>query len=184
MPDDSGGVYIAFGSSIDPEQNIPDALDLLNARCAVLAVSRMYRSRALDRPGDPDFVNGVCEVRTALPPRALKYDILREIERRLGRVRTKDAYAPRTIDLDIALYRDAVIEEPGLAVPDPDIASRPFLAVPLLELAPDLVLPGTGVRLADAVRGMDAGELAPAENVAGALRKRSTNESGSYRGAY
>ena len=72
----------------------------------------------------------------------MKFGVLRAIERELGRVRTGDAYAARTIDLDILLYDDLVVEEEGLTLPDPDICRRPFLFLPLLDLDEHLRLPG------------------------------------------
>lgn len=115
----------------------------------VLSVSKVYRCAALQRPDQPDYRNGVLAIRTDRRPRALKEDVLRPIEERLGRTRTEDRYAARTIDLDLILYGDVVVNEMHLRLPDADIRTRPFIAVPLLELAPDLTLPDDGVRLAD-----------------------------------
>ncbi len=152
-------VLVAFGSNIDPEDSIRRAVRLLDERVGVLAVSNIYRSPALDRPGHPDFLNGACSVTPACPPHELKFSVLRAIEDELGRVRSEDAYAPRTIDLDIALYGDCVIDEPDLRIPDPGIAGRPFLTVPLAELAPDHVVPGTGRSLGDLAGALDADDL-------------------------
>ncbi len=134
-------VYIGVGSNIDPESNIPRALELLAARAHVEAVSTFYQTAPLLRPGDPPFLNGVARARTWLDADVLKFEILRGIETQLGRVRGGDAYAPRPIDLDILLFDTLIIDAPGLRVPDPDLWNRPFLAVPLLELEPRLVLP-------------------------------------------
>jgi len=120
----------------------------------------------------PLFLNGVVKVRTGLDALTLKLDVLRGIESVLGRVRTADAHAARTIDLDILLYDSAIIEEPKLRIPDPDIRERPFLAIPLLELAPDLVLPDTGERLAALPCARRRAELIPADDFSGALRER------------
>ena len=113
--------YIALGSNIEPCVNIKAALALLAGQCRLMAVSRFYRSRPLNRPEQADFINGVCRIETAHSPRHLKYNILRPIEEALGRIRSGDAYAARTIDLDILLYDDVVTEEDGLTIPDPDI---------------------------------------------------------------
>lgn len=142
-------VYIGIGSNIEPERNITHALDLLARKTDLVAVSPFYRSAALERPEQPDFLNGVCSVATMLSARALKNEVLRAIETTLGRVRCADKYAARTLDLDILLYADKVCDEDDLKIPDPDIRTRPFVAVPLLALAPDAVLPDTGERLAD-----------------------------------
>ena len=144
-------VYIAIGSNIDPEKNIPAALEALNSRCRVTALSRFYRSRPLNRPEQDDFINGACLIETELAPRELKFGVLRAIEEALGRIRTADTYAARTIDLDIALYGDEVIEEDGIVVPDPDILERSFLFLPLLDLDEEIVIPGSSGLLREQV---------------------------------
>ncbi len=136
--------FVSVGSNIDPEANIEKALRRLSRDVEVVGVSTFYRSEPVGPPGQPPFLNGVVEVRTELPPRELKFAALRRIEGELGRVRTTDKYAPRPIDLDLLIYDECVTASEELTLPDPDITSRPFLAVPLGELAPDLVLPGDG----------------------------------------
>jgi len=133
--------FIGVGSNIDPEINIPHALDLLRQSVRITGISTFYRTPALGREDQPPFYNGVVAVDTELPPCELKFAELRRIEERLGRWRGADRYAPRTIDLDLILYDDLVIEDEDLILPDPEIAQRAFLAVPLCELAPALVLP-------------------------------------------
>lgn len=142
-------VYVSVGSNIAPEENVLRAFELLALQLPVVQTSTMYRTKALGRPWQADFVNGVWHVRTDLEPRVVKYSVLRGIETALGRVRSEDAYADRPIDLDILVYGDCVVSEAGLRIPDPDILDRPFLAIPLLELEPDIVLPGFGIRLAE-----------------------------------
>ena len=136
--------FIALGSNLDPERHLPAALRLLAERVCLVAISTFYASPALDRPEQPDFYNGAVEIDTDLPPCELKYAVLREIEAALGRRRGADKYAAREIDLDLIWYDNLVVNEPELVLPDPEIAARPFLAVPLAELAPDLV-PGKTV---------------------------------------
>lgn len=143
-PSDSNTIYIAVGSNIDPHVHVPEAVRRLGNRLSLGAVSTFYRTAPVGGRRQPDFRNGVLEGTSDLPPRSLKFDVLRAVERELGRARTHDKYASRTIDLDVLLYGTAVIEEPDLRVPDPDIRTRPFVAVPLMELNPDLVLPDTG----------------------------------------
>src|SRR5262245_57944305 len=113
---------------------------LVQRELGIRAVSTFYRSPALKRPADPPFVNGVVEVGEALGPLEVK-NRLRQIEQALGRERTADRFAPRTVDLDLIIYGDEVISSGGLTLPHPDIVERPFVAIPLLELAPDLILP-------------------------------------------
>jgi 2-amino-4-hydroxy-6-hydroxymethyldihydropteridine diphosphokinase len=170
MPENA--VFIGVGSNIDPEDNISRALEQLATHVRVEAVSTFYRTAPLARPSQPPFLNGVVKARTGLDARTLKLDVLRGIESVLGRVRTADAHAARTIDLDILLYDSTIIEEPKLRIPDPDIRERPSLAIPLLDLAPDLVLPDTGERLAALPCARRHAELIPADDFTGALRER------------
>ncbi len=136
------------------------------------AISTFYRTPAIDRAEQPDYRNGVVLIETDSPPRDLKFGILRSIECELGRERSSDKFAARTIDLDIAVYGDLVIEEPDLMVPDPGIMGRLFVAVPLLELAPKLIIPGTGRKLADLIDRNDSGELEADIELTEELRKR------------
>ncbi len=173
MPDTARHiVLVAFGSNIDPEQNIFQALVLLDEQCGVADVSTVYRTRALDRPDQGDFLNGACRLSDAPQPRALKFDVLRPIEERLGRVRSPDKSAPRTIDLDIALYGGVVLDEPDIVVPDPDIRTRAFLAVPLSELAPRAVLPDDGEELQAMARVFDLKDLEPESEYTDKLKAR------------
>ena len=148
MPEPQVDVFVAVGSNIEPQDNIPRALLALKTRQPVIAVSNFYKTAAVDRPGQPDFLNGVVKIQTVLTPRRLKFDVLRDIENQLGRVRSSDKYAPRIIDLDMILYGSLVIDEPGISIPDPTIRLYSFVAVPLLELAPELILPDTHTPLA------------------------------------
>jgi len=171
----TGGVveaFIAVGSNIEPLRNIPAALEMLAEEVSVTGVSTMYRTEPLGRPEQPPFVNGVWRVETTLGARELKFTVLRGIEKRLGRVRTQDTYAARPIDLDIATFGEVVIEESDLVVPDPDIMDRAFLAVPLVELAPGLRLPGMEGKLTDAPVCRDVSGLEPLPELTGQLRQR------------
>jgi 2-amino-4-hydroxy-6-hydroxymethyldihydropteridine diphosphokinase len=123
--------FIGVGSNIAPEKNIREALRLLAGSVRIVAISTFYRTPAIDRPSDPDFYNGVVAIETDLRPMALKSKVLRRIEAALGRRRSADKHASRTIDLDLLV----------LTPPDPDILNRAFVALPLAEIEPDL-LPG------------------------------------------
>lgn len=171
MVDIPTDVFIAVGSNIEPEANVLAALELLQQHVRVIGVSTLYRTAPVGRPDQAAFINGVWRVATAMPPRTLKFDLLRAVEVQLGRVRTPDKYAPRTIDLDVVLYGSLVIDEPGLRIPDPDIRTRPFIAVPLLELDPHCVLPDTGEFLAAIVRPDDRDQLEPLPLLTDRLRR-------------
>lgn len=128
--------------------NLGDARAAIGAALAAIArlehsrlaaVSSLYRSAPVDA-GGPDFLNAVAALDTALAPRAL-LDALLAIERSHGRERPY-RNAPRTLDLDLLAWDDAVIDEPGLTLPHPRLHQRAFVLAPLLELAPALRLPG------------------------------------------
>jgi 2-amino-4-hydroxy-6-hydroxymethyldihydropteridine diphosphokinase len=136
---------IALGSNLDhPEAQVHHGFDAIAAlpRTKLLARSPLYRTAPVGYAGQPDFVNACALVETALAPRAL-LDGLLAIEKRQGRVRTIPN-GPRTLDLDIVLYGDQVIEEPGLTIPHPRAHERVFVLRPLLDIWPDAVIPGRG----------------------------------------
>jgi 2-amino-4-hydroxy-6-hydroxymethyldihydropteridine diphosphokinase len=140
---------IGVGANLDPEENIAEGLGLLARLVPVTAVSPFYATAAIGRPGQPDYLNGVVLVEHGCGPAALRDDILRPVEAARGRVRTADAYAARTLDLDVLLYGERASREAGMVLPDPHLWERPFLAAAALELAPGLVVPGTGRLLRD-----------------------------------
>jgi 2-amino-4-hydroxy-6-hydroxymethyldihydropteridine diphosphokinase len=142
--------FVSAGSNIDPERNIREALHRLAGRVKVTAISTVYQTPAMARPADPPFYNCVARIETPLPPLELKRGVLNEIENELGRRRGADKCAPRTIDLDLLLYDDLVLDSPELRLPDGDILARPFLVLCLHELAPELGPPGSGASLAQA----------------------------------
>jgi len=157
--------FVAVGSNINPEVNVRAAVRVLAERVHVVAVSTVYRTEPEGPPGQPPFYNCVIEVTTDIPPHEFKFEVLRPIESELGRKRTSDKYAPRTIDLDLILYNDLVLNTDGLVLPDPDIRNRPFFTVPLAELAPDLTLPGTNVRIAELAAALRTGKMQPVDPV-------------------
>ncbi len=135
-------VFLSVGSNIEPEKNIVEALRQLSTQVKVISISTVYLTEPLEHGSQPKYYNCVVKIETDVEPEKLKFDVLREIERRLGRKRTRDKYAPRTIDLDIIAYGNLQLATKELVLPDPQIQQRPFLAIPLCEIEPDLVLPG------------------------------------------
>jgi len=134
--------YIGLGSNLgDREAALRSALELLGDD--VVAVSSFRETDPIGYLDQPRFLNAAAAVETALEPRAV-LDRLLEVERELGRTRDGARFGPRTIDLDLLLYGDRVIDEPGLVVPHPRLADRRFVLEPLAELDPDLVVPGLG----------------------------------------
>jgi 2-amino-4-hydroxy-6-hydroxymethyldihydropteridine diphosphokinase len=155
-------VFVAVGSNIDPEAKIKGALALLGKRAALVAISSFYRTEPLkgnsSDPGGP-YYNGVVEIETPLAPLEVKNSLLRGIEDSLGRVRSADRFGARSIDLDLILYGDTLLDGGGLRLPSPEILERAFVAVPLAELAPELTLPGTGLTIADIAGSFDPGDM-------------------------
>jgi 2-amino-4-hydroxy-6-hydroxymethyldihydropteridine diphosphokinase len=142
--------FIGLGSNLgEREQNLRAALE----RLSELGRLRSSAVRETDPVGvtdQPKFLNAVAELHTQLPAREL-LDRLLGIERDLGRDRSVETrWGPRTIDLDLLLFGDEVIDEPGLTVPHPRLAERGFVLEPLYEIDPELVLPD-GRRIEDLV---------------------------------
>jgi 2-amino-4-hydroxy-6-hydroxymethyldihydropteridine diphosphokinase len=136
--------YVGIGTNLgDRNENVRRALELL----VELGPIRSSTVRETDPVGvtdQPKFLNAVAELETDLPARELLEGLL-EIECRLGRDRSSEQrWGPRTIDLDLLLYGQETIDEPGLSVPHPRLAERRFVLEPLCELAPDLILPNGG----------------------------------------
>jgi len=139
--------FVGIGSNLgDSESQIASALELLAAEDGVelVAVSTLRETEPVGYLDQPSFLNGAAQVETDLPPRRLLERLL-AIEARLGRVRgAGPRFGPRTIDLDLLLYGDETIGEPGLSIPHPRLAERRFALEPLAELAPELEIPGLG----------------------------------------
>ena len=139
--------FVGIGSNLgEPERQIAAALEQLEAEDGVelVAVSSLRETTPVGYLDQPNFLNGAVELETKLPPRELLERLL-AIEARLGRVRGEGPrFGPRTIDLDLLVYGDDTIDEPGLAVPHPRLAERRFALEPLAELAPGLEIPGLG----------------------------------------
>ncbi|MBI3936603.1 MAG: 2-amino-4-hydroxy-6-hydroxymethyldihydropteridine diphosphokinase [Betaproteobacteria bacterium] len=143
--DESVTAFIALGSNLDdPVSQVTRAFAGLGALPATRLVARssLYRSTPVGYAGQPDFVNAVAQIETELAPRAL-LEALLALEAAHGRTRDFPN-APRTLDLDLLLYGDMMLHEPGLAVPHSRMHERAFVLVPLAEIAPQCAIPGRG----------------------------------------
>jgi 2-amino-4-hydroxy-6-hydroxymethyldihydropteridine diphosphokinase len=134
--------FLSLGSNIEPEKNMLEAVRLLSRHVKVLKASTVYLTKPLQQKFQAEYYNCVIKIETDIEPRKLKFDVLRAVEAELGRKRTQDKFASRTIDIDIILYGNLVVATKDVIIPDPDIRKRVFLAIPLCEIEPDLVLPG------------------------------------------
>ena len=163
--------FIALGSNIDPETNLPLAATRLSELGNPIAASTVYQNHAIADEPQLDYLNAAVLIETALDPLAIR-DKLREIEANLGRFRTEDKFAPRTIDLDLCILGDRVLDHELLSLPDPDLLERAYLAVTLAELRPDFLHPITGDSLEEIAHELkkDA-ELNPRSDVVISLNR-------------
>ena len=138
--------YVGLGANLGPrEVTLLRAVDVLAAEQGVkiLAVSQLRETDPVGNVEQPTFVNGAVAVETSLSPREL-LDALLRVEQELGRVRDGERWGPRTIDLDLLLYGYEIVDEPGLRVPHPRLHERRFALEPLVDLEPELEIPGVG----------------------------------------
>lgn len=139
-------IYIALGSNLGNRRaNLAMALRMLAPLARVEAVSPLYESAPQDPAPPPAYLNAACRVITGLGPVSLLRH-LKQIEHLIGR-RPSMQWAPRPIDLDIVLYNDEALSNETLTLPHPHMAGRAFVLQPLLDLDPNLAMPGTGERL-------------------------------------
>jgi 2-amino-4-hydroxy-6-hydroxymethyldihydropteridine diphosphokinase len=131
-------IYLSLGSNIEPEFHLPKAIQILKEYGEVKAVSSAWETHAVGSDG-PNFLNACALFLASLQPDDLKEQILRPIEAKLGRVRSADKNAPRTIDLDIVLFDEASLNI--------EFWAYAFVIVPLAELIPDFVHPVSGEKL-------------------------------------
>ena len=148
--DSQGRIYLSLGSNLgDRRAHLLAGLDGLDAAgVRPVACSPLYRTQPVGVPPQDDFLNLVLEVVTALQPRELLCAAL-QVEHGQGRIRCGTGAGPRTLDIDLLLYGDLAVEEPGLQVPHPRLPQRRFVLVPLAELAPDQVHPTSGMSVAE-----------------------------------
>lgn len=135
-------VYLSVGSNTEPEENLRLAIRELEARFGTLELSSVYRSAAAGFDGD-DFFNLVVGLESDASPAGV-HAAIEEIHELAGRRRADSRYLPRTLDIDLLLYGDRVLDEPPIRVPRSDILKYSFVLGPLAEIAPQLRHPETG----------------------------------------
>lgn len=157
--------WVGLGSNRgDPAAHLRAAVSGLAGlpQSRLVRISPVYRTAPQGRTDQPGFLNAVAELETALEPAAL-LEQLQALEAARGRRRDHEVrWGPRTLDLDLLVYDDRYIREPGLEVPHPRLAERAFVLVPLADLAPDLEVPGMG-RVSDLRSRVDTSGIVPAE---------------------
>ena len=133
-------IFLSLGSNINPEENLPKAVKLLAEAVQIISISHAWRTPAVGSLG-PDFLNAAVQIQTGLSPSDMKNKVIQGIESKLGRVRTKNKYSARTIDIDILIVDRDIVEN--------EIWSRVHLATPLSEIAGDITHPETGATLTE-----------------------------------
>lgn len=155
----SGKSAIALGSNLGDSQNIlQSAVQLLDQTPGIelLARSSWYRTKAVGPP-QPDYLNGCVLLQVLMSPQQLLATLL-ETEAKFGRFR-QERWGPRTLDLDLLLFDDVVLESSHLQIPHPRMRERAFVLVPLAEIAPNWLEPVSGKSIAQLVRQVDASEV-------------------------
>lgn len=140
--------YIGLGGNLgEVEVTLAEALWQIDAlpQTSIRKQSKFYRTPPWGNTDQPEFLNAVVEVQTRMQPDVLLQRLL-AIEQNFGRVRDgEERWAPRSLDLDLLMFGDSLISQPGLQVPHPRIAERAFVLVPWAEIAPRCVVPGLGI---------------------------------------
>lgn len=135
-------VYLGLGSNVEPQKYLRMGIRELGTQYGVLELSNIYRSKAVGFEGN-DFLNLVVGLETEQTPQQI-HTVIEEMHARAGRQRGESRYAPRTLDIDLLLYDDLILDEAPLRLPRSDVLKYSFVLGPLAEIAPDLRHPETG----------------------------------------
>lgn len=138
---------LSLGSNIEPAHNLAAAVQEFARYGKVRLVSGVWESPPQGGPGQPNYLNAALWLETKLSARDLKETAVAVIEKKLGRLRGDDRFAPRTIDIDITFFNRDRLQLGKRRIPDPEALERPFVAIPMAEIAPDYVHPETGETL-------------------------------------
>ena len=144
-------VYLSIGSNIgDRESNIASSIAMLGSYIEISKIksSSFYKTEPLYNENQPSFLNIILELETTLTAFQL-LDKIHEIEKMLGREEKRQKNQPRTIDIDIIIFKDSFIDTPNLQIPHPGAVLRKFVLIPLAELASDEIFPKTNIKIVD-----------------------------------
>ncbi len=149
--------YLSLGSNLgDREANLRAAVAQLDAAGRLLALSAFYETQPVDVPDQPWFLNCVMAIDTDMTPKELLQLVLK-VEAVMGRVRMREKCA-RNIDIDVVLFGNRVLDEPGLKIPHPAMHRRRFVLEPLAEIAPDALHPERGKTAREILQALEAGQ--------------------------
>ena len=138
----SNRAFLLLGSNIDPETNLPAAVRELQRFGRIAAVSQVWETEPVGFADQPNFLNAALLLETPLSPEELQFEVIVDVETVLGRIRDPlNKNAPRTIDIDLALFNRAVLKLEQRQIPDPEILNRAFVVIPLSELDPEYLHP-------------------------------------------
>ena len=147
--------YLSLGTNIDPEDNLVQAVVRMAEYGRIAAASAVWQTKPAGLADQPDFLNAAVLLETTLTAQALREGPIAQIEEALGRVRTENKNAPRTIDIDIMLFNHDVLTVGQRRIPDREVLERPFVAIPLAEIAQDYIHPETGQTLKEIAAQFD-----------------------------
>ncbi|MBB1351749.1 MULTISPECIES: 2-amino-4-hydroxy-6-hydroxymethyldihydropteridine diphosphokinase [unclassified Pseudoalteromonas] len=153
-------VYLGLGANLNsPTEQLDNAIIALKKlpNCEFLNVSHYYASKPMGPQDQPDYINAVACIKTTLAPEQL-LDLTQSIELEHGRVRKAERWGPRTLDIDTLLFDDQIINTARLTVPHYGLSDREFVVYPLLELAPELILP-SGIALKTIANNLPLNDL-------------------------
>jgi 2-amino-4-hydroxy-6-hydroxymethyldihydropteridine diphosphokinase len=149
--------YLSLGSNLgDRAANLREAIAQMECAGQLLAISAMYETQPVDVPDQPWFLNCVAAIETDKTPGEL-LQLALQVEARMGRLRLRDK-GPRKIDIDILLFGDRVVDEPGLKIPHPAMQQRRFVLEPLVEIAPEVRHPVIGKTARELLGALSEGQ--------------------------
>ena len=148
--------YLSLGSNLEPEKNLPAAIDALAEFGRVATVSQVWESPPVDHSDQPNYLNCAVLFETQIEAKDFYSEVIGVIEQQLNRVRDpNNKNAARTIDIDVSLFNDNILTIGQHQIPDPEILVRPFVTIPLAEVDPDYVHPKNSRTLKEIVEGFD-----------------------------